>query len=209
MSYKVEIIERKDPIVQLKASKSNIKDLFSDILNETKGFKYQISVKVLLKRYNFSREIEFAPVYHNSSTETVINYRFKLEKYFQEILYLIDNWSNEGSGWIVESIESQYIDISTYRLLSGSSYISLPVELKSPRKGLINIKNKDQKCFLWCHVRHINPSKEHPERIIKTDKKLVKHITNPEEITEEDKEFISDMMKLSFPCKKNILARLR
>ena len=43
--------------------------------------------------------------------------------------------------------------------------MSLPVELKSPRKGLINIKSKDQKCFLWCHVRHINPSKEHPERI--------------------------------------------
>ena len=47
----------------------------------------------------------------------------------------------------------------------------LSVELNSPRKGLINIKNKDQKCFLWCHVRHINPSKEHPERIKKTDKK--------------------------------------
>ena len=50
--------------------------------------------------------------------------------------------------------------------------MDLPVELKSPRKGLINIKNKDQKCFLWCHVRHINPSKEHPERIKKTDKKI-------------------------------------
>ena len=49
MSYKVEIIERKDPIVQLEASKSSIKDLFSDLLNETKGFKYQITVKVLLK----------------------------------------------------------------------------------------------------------------------------------------------------------------
>ena len=116
MSCKVEIIEKKHPIVQLKASKSNIKDLFSDILNETKGFKYQISVKVLLKRYNLNGEIEFALVYLNSSeTETVINYRFKLEKYFQEILYLIDNWTNEGSDWIVESIESQYIDISTYR----------------------------------------------------------------------------------------------
>ena len=52
MSYKVEIIERKDPIVQLEASKSNIKDLFSDLLNETKGFKYQITVKVLLKNTN-------------------------------------------------------------------------------------------------------------------------------------------------------------
>ena len=38
MSYKVEIIERKDPINQLEASKSSIKDLFSDLLNETKGF---------------------------------------------------------------------------------------------------------------------------------------------------------------------------
>ena len=49
MSYKVEIIEIKDPIVQLEASKSSIKDLFSDLLNETKGFKYQITVEVLLK----------------------------------------------------------------------------------------------------------------------------------------------------------------
>ena len=40
MSYKVEIIEKKDPIKQLEASKSSIKDLFSDLLNETKGFKY-------------------------------------------------------------------------------------------------------------------------------------------------------------------------
>ena len=71
--------------------------------------------------------------------------------------------------------------------------MNLPVELKSPRKGLINIKSKDQKCFLWCHLRHINPSKEHPERIRKIDKKLVKHITNPEKITEEDKEFISNL----------------
>ena len=41
MSYKIEIIERKDPINQLEASKPSIQDLFSDLLNETKGFKYQ------------------------------------------------------------------------------------------------------------------------------------------------------------------------
>ena len=46
MSYKVEIIEKKDPMVQLEASKSSIKDLFSCLLNEKKGFKYQITVKV-------------------------------------------------------------------------------------------------------------------------------------------------------------------
>ena len=49
MSYKVEIVDNKDLIVQLEASRSSIKDLFNDLLNETRGFKYQITVKVLLK----------------------------------------------------------------------------------------------------------------------------------------------------------------
>ena len=53
MSNKVEIVEKKDLIVQLEASKSSIKDLFSNLLNDTKGFKYQITVKILLK--NISR----------------------------------------------------------------------------------------------------------------------------------------------------------
>ena len=47
MSYKVEIVDRKDLIVQLEASKSSIKDLFNDLLNEKKCFKYQITVKLL------------------------------------------------------------------------------------------------------------------------------------------------------------------
>ena len=57
---------------------------------------------------------------------------------------MIDVWINNGSGWNIESIKSQYINIPTYRPLAGSSYIDLPVKLKSPRKELINIKNKDQ-----------------------------------------------------------------
>ena len=84
MSYKVQIVEQKVPIVQLEASQSNIKDLFSDLLNETKGFKYQITVKVLLKKYKPNGEIEFAPVYFNSVTKTGINYRFRLENYFKK-----------------------------------------------------------------------------------------------------------------------------
>ena len=126
----------------------------------------------MLKKYKLNGEIEFAPVYFNSATKTVINHRFNLENPFQEILHLIDARINAGSGWIVESIESQYINISTYRPLSGSSYTNLLVEVRSSRKGLINNKNKDQKCFLWCHVRNINLSKEHPKRILKADKKL-------------------------------------
>ena len=101
-SYKVEIVERKYPIVQLKASKLRIKNLFSDFVNKTKGFKYQITVKVLLKKYKYNTEIEFRPVYFNSFTKIIINHRFKLESSFQEILYMIDNWINEGPGRIFE-----------------------------------------------------------------------------------------------------------
>ena len=94
--------------------------MFNDLLNETKGFKYQITLKVSLKKYKPNGEIEFTPVYFDS-TKTVINHKFSVENAFQEILYRINNWINEGSGWIVESVESEYINISTYRPLSGSS----------------------------------------------------------------------------------------
>ena len=148
----------------------------------------------MLNKYKLNEETEFAPVYFNSFTKTVISHKFRLENSFQEILHTIDFWINKGSGGNVESTESQYINISTCRPLSGSSYIDLPVELKRPRKGRINIKTKDKNFFLWYHVRHINLSKKHLERIKKTDKKLLKNLI---------------MMKLSLLCKKKILARLK
>ena len=173
-SYKVEIINLKDPLAQLEASKSSIEDLFKDLLNEMKGFKYQITVTVLLCKHKQNGDIEYPPVYFNSEAKTVINSdKYGLDKSFQEILYRIDNWVNEGSGWIIESIETQYVNISIYSPLIGSTYIELPEKLKNPLKGLINIKNNDNKCFLWCHIRHLNPLKIHPERITKIDKKVI------------------------------------
>ena len=84
----------------------------------------------MLKKYKPNGEIEFAPIYFNSVTKLIINNRYELNKSFQEILYRIDAWINKGSGWIIESIESQYINITTYKPLAGSSYIDLPIELQ-------------------------------------------------------------------------------
>ena len=64
----------------------------------------------------------------------MINHKLDLDKSFQEILYRTDTRINESSGWIIESIVSQYINISTYKPLIGSSYINLPAELRSPKK---------------------------------------------------------------------------
>ena len=57
ISYKVEIVERKDLILLLEAIKSSIKDLFSDLLNKIKGFKYQITEKVLLKNISLMEKL--------------------------------------------------------------------------------------------------------------------------------------------------------
>ena len=43
-SYRTEIIDSKDPLVQLEASKSNIKDFYEDLLDKINGFKYQMKV---------------------------------------------------------------------------------------------------------------------------------------------------------------------
>ena len=59
MSYKVKILDRKDPIVQLEANKSSIKYFFRDLLNGTKDFKNQVTVKVLFKKYKLNEKLNF------------------------------------------------------------------------------------------------------------------------------------------------------
>ena len=94
-----------------------------------------------------SDEVECSPVYFNSLTKTIINGKFKLDHSFQEIIYRLENWISHGSGWVVEEIYSHYLNISCHLPLSGSTYIKLLAELDHPMKGLINIKNDDNKCF--------------------------------------------------------------
>ena len=62
-----------------------------------------------------------------------------LDKSFQEIFCRIDNWINEGSGWVIESINKGYVNISIFSPLSGSTYIELPNKLRDSM-DFINIK---------------------------------------------------------------------
>ena len=114
----------------MEASKSCIKDLIKDLLNKIKGFKYQITVKVSLKKHKENGGIEVVLVYFSSTTKTVINLEYKLNKSFQETLHRIDNWINEGSGIVTESVDTECVNISIYSLLSQSRYIELHNKLK-------------------------------------------------------------------------------
>ena len=139
-----------------------------------KGFKHQITLFVTLKKGKLDGTFEYAAVYLNSFVKTVINYDFddSIDKGFSEILFRPDNWINEGSGWVIERVNDQYLNISQYAPLVGSSFIELPVELKNSKKALINLRNTDNKCFMWCHVRHLNPVSDNASRIKRVDKKI-------------------------------------
>ena len=60
--------------------------------------------------------------------------------------------------------------------LSGRTYIKLPKELSHPMKRLINIKNDDKQCFLWCHVRHLICVDKNLVRITKKDRDISKKL---------------------------------
>ena len=90
MSYKVKLVEKKGPIKQLEASESSIKDLFSDFLDETKGFKYQIILKVFLKNTKALKS-NLLQLISIQQHETVINQKCSIENDLQEILCRIDN----------------------------------------------------------------------------------------------------------------------
>ena len=63
-----------------------------------------------------------------------------------------------------------------YEPTKGSSYIPLPAELRNSLKGLVNLKNDDNECFRWCHIRFLNPQEKDPHRIIKSDKTMVEQL---------------------------------
>ena len=133
----------------LDLSRTSINELFTDLLRQKRGFKYLLTTKVTLK----------------------INDRYFIEDSFEELINRIDQWISESSGWIIDKVESFYIHIANYEPSSGSSYIPLRKELNNPMKGLINIRNKDLKCFMSCHITLTNPTNNHPERKNRRDKK--------------------------------------
>ena len=71
-SYKIEIVDKKDVILQLKSSEIALKELFKDILLELKVFKYQITLCILSSKVNTSGLTDYRSVYFNSLTKTVI-----------------------------------------------------------------------------------------------------------------------------------------
>ena len=69
-----------------------------------------------------------------------------------------------GSGWYFKEVLNLEIHTVGYKPMKGSSYIPLP-DFIVKKKAIVNIQNKDQKCFLWCVLRRLHPNEVHDERL--------------------------------------------
>ena len=105
-------------------------------------------LKVLLTKYKENAEIEFAPVYSDFTTKTVIGSEDSLDESFQEVFNKIDHLISERSGCMIESVDGEYVNVSISSPLSGSLFPELPIKLRNSKKGLINIKNDNNSDFM-------------------------------------------------------------
>ena len=177
-SFDVELRDKKDPLLQLQKSRRAVEYLFNNLLVQTKGFKFVETLQVKFVKHSNDKKI-LKNGYFNSTTDLIINetdIKLAIQASQQQILNIIAQWISEGSGWTIQLIENHYINIVNYNPLKGSSYIELPQELRNSAKGLINMKNKDNECFRWCHIRHLNPQDKDPQRIKKTDKQYIEKL---------------------------------
>ena len=177
-SFEIGIKNNKDPLAQLQNTRKAIEYHIVCVLKSMKGLKFVETLMVTFKKLA-NNEIVYKTAYFNSKPQTIINNigipeALQLSK--QQILNVIAQWVSEGSGWTIQSVDNHYLNIVQYQPMKGSSYIKLPQELRNSSKGLINMKNEDNECFRWCHIRHLNPVDKDPQRIKKSDKQYIQDL---------------------------------
>ena len=158
-SFEIEITDNQSPPIHLNETIKGIENLIKTELTSMKGLKFVETLTVTFKKSTKDGTL-YKTAYFNSKPQTIINnveIPGALQTSKQQILNMIAQWVSEGSGWTIQSVDNHYLNIVQYEPMKGSSYIELPQELRNSRKGLINMKNEDNECFRWCHIRFLNP----------------------------------------------------
>ncbi|CAB4007322.1 Hypothetical predicted protein [Paramuricea clavata] len=159
-----------DPLEQLTSSRQVVRDILVKELRKMGGLKYTETMKVRMSKEVGEGKTKKDSVYFKSKTGTVTNFEDVESTAAGNEQLRIEAFQNLGSNWKIMNIESHYLNIAMYKSLKGSSYIRLPEDINNPMSGLINLRNDDEMCFLWCHVRHHRPTKNNPTYITKNDR---------------------------------------
>ena len=178
-SYEIAIKNDKDVLEQLQNTRLATSRFLEKILNQNKGFKFLETIVVNFEKFK-NGETDGEMAYFNSKAQIIMNVsdiKPSLEMSQGKIMNDIAEWLKEGSGWTIHGVLEHYFNVVNHKPSEGKSCIPLPKELQNSLKGLINLKNEDNDCFRWCHIRHLNPAEVvHPEHIEKTDKKMVQEL---------------------------------
>ena len=82
----------------------------------------------------------------------------------RQILNKISTYQKSGSGWYFKEVLNLEIHTVSYKPTNGSSYIPLP-DFIMRKESIVNLENKDDKCFQWCILRYLHPLQKHATRI--------------------------------------------
>ena len=123
----------------------------------------QINIKTKGKtKINFNQD----KAYFQSETHINLektDVKVILSQMLKEIMLNLAIYQKNGSGWYFKEVISFEIHTVVYKPMKGSSYIPLSEFIKR-KNAIINIKNKDDKCFLWSILRYLHPKQSHEER---------------------------------------------
>ena len=161
-SYEIELQDNLNPLNHFTKTRPQTESHLEDLLKTMKGFKFIETLEVTFKKDTIDSKTGkhvsiYKTAFFDGKAKTITkidDIEPELNMSRQEILNVIDKWVSEGSGWVIDRIDSHYLNVTLYKPLNGSSYIKLPAKLGNSRKKLINIKNEDNECFRWCHIRH-------------------------------------------------------
>ena len=157
-----------------------------NIMDKNRNIKARLYLNCVMKRtdsdgFTVIRKFAFHSVGQKIITETTDPHELYKEMIdeIEEEVQKVEHAA--GSGWVFVEVENLTLHTDIWDPIKASSYIDLPKELKN-KNAIINMKNEDNKCFLWCVLRALNPKDTHPERIDK-DLKSKEHTLNMEGIT--------------------------
>ena len=134
----------------------HICDILKLYLEMETGLKCYISMELKMSRINDSESKKL--VTFQSSSLTILKGESIQEVVMKHAIILVEKiemYLKNGSGWLVNKIEVIKLMTSKYNPMGGS-YIKVPKSIRN-KKSLLNITNKDNKCFLWCCLADLHP----------------------------------------------------
>ena len=142
-----------------------------NIMNSNRNIKAKLYLKCLMKRTDSDGFTVNKIFNFHSIGDKIITEETDPHEIYQEMIDEIEEEIRkveeaEGSGWAFVEVIDLTLHTTIWDPLSASSYIDLPKALKD-KQAIINMKNEDNKCFMWCVLLALNPKVDHPERIDK------------------------------------------